>query len=61
MAGVSSVAAGAGESGAGETGDVPDEALGANFTCAAALVHPNGTEHVVEGVATGHLIRAPRG
>ncbi|GAA1960718.1 RdgB/HAM1 family non-canonical purine NTP pyrophosphatase [Catenulispora subtropica] len=44
-----------------QVGDVPDEALGAAFTCAAALVHPDGTEHVVEGVMTGHLVRAPRG
>jgi XTP/dITP diphosphohydrolase len=44
-----------------QVGDVPDEALGANFTCAAALAHPDGSEHVVEGVVTGHLIRAPRG
>ncbi|GAA2044846.1 RdgB/HAM1 family non-canonical purine NTP pyrophosphatase [Catenulispora yoronensis] len=41
--------------------DVPDEALAANFTCAAALVHPDGTEHVVEGVVTGRLVRDPRG
>jgi XTP/dITP diphosphohydrolase len=41
--------------------DVPDEHLGANFTCAAALALPAGPEHVVEGVVTGHLIRAPRG
>lgn len=41
--------------------DVPDNALGANFTCAAALVHPDGTEHVVEGVVTGRLVREPRG
>jgi XTP/dITP diphosphohydrolase len=44
-----------------QVADVPDEALGANFTCAAALVTPDGSEHVVEGVVTGHLIRAPRG
>jgi XTP/dITP diphosphohydrolase len=44
-----------------QVADVPDEALGANFTCAAALVYPDGTEHVVEGVVTGHLIRVPRG
>ena len=44
-----------------QVADVPDEALAANFTCAAALVTPDGTEHVVEGVVTGHLIRAPRG
>ncbi|NUP50686.1 MAG: RdgB/HAM1 family non-canonical purine NTP pyrophosphatase [Catenulispora sp.] len=41
--------------------DVPDPDLGANFTCAAALVHPDGTEHVVEGVMTGRLVRVPRG
>jgi XTP/dITP diphosphohydrolase len=41
--------------------DVPDEALAANFTCAAALAYPDGTEHVVEGVVTGHLVRTPRG
>jgi XTP/dITP diphosphohydrolase len=44
-----------------QVGDVPDEHLGANFTCAAALVLPDGTEHVVEGVVVGHLVRAPRG
>jgi len=44
-----------------QVADVPDEALGANFTCAAALVAPDGAEHVVEGVVTGRLIRAPRG
>jgi len=44
-----------------QVADVPDEALGANFTCAAALAHPDGTEHVVEGVVTGHLVRVPRG
>ncbi|MEY9934731.1 XTP/dITP diphosphohydrolase [Catenulispora sp. GP43] len=44
-----------------QVADVPDEALGANFTCAAALVQPDHTEHVVSGVVTGHLIRAPRG
>lgn len=41
--------------------DVPDERRGANFTCAAALVTPSGTEHVVLGRVTGHLLRAPRG
>jgi XTP/dITP diphosphohydrolase len=44
-----------------QVADVPDAALAANFTCAAALVLPDGTEHVVEGVMAGHLIRAPRG
>ena len=41
--------------------DVPDERLGAAFVCAAALVLPDGTEHVVEGRVEGSLIRAPRG
>jgi XTP/dITP diphosphohydrolase len=41
--------------------DVPDERLGAAFVCAAALVLPDGTEHVVEGRVDGSLIRAPRG
>jgi XTP/dITP diphosphohydrolase len=41
--------------------DVPDEFLGANFACAAALVLPDGTEHVVEGVMAGSLVRVPRG
>jgi XTP/dITP diphosphohydrolase len=41
--------------------DVPDERRGANFTCAAALVHPDGSSHVVLGQVHGHLIRAPRG
>jgi XTP/dITP diphosphohydrolase len=41
--------------------DVPDERRGGRFLCAAALVLPGGDEHVVEGVVTGRLIRAPRG
>ena len=41
--------------------DVPDERRGANFTCAAALVNPDGTSQVVMGVVTGQLIRTPRG
>jgi XTP/dITP diphosphohydrolase len=41
--------------------DVPDERLGAAFVCAAALVLPGGTEHVVEGRMPGRLIRARRG
>jgi XTP/dITP diphosphohydrolase len=44
-----------------QVADVPDEALTATFTCAAALVQPDGAEHAVEGVVTGRLIRAPRG
>jgi XTP/dITP diphosphohydrolase len=41
--------------------DVPDERRGANFTCAAALVCPDGTSQVVLGEVTGQLIRTPRG
>ena len=44
-----------------QVGDVPDGLLGASFRCAAALVLPDGTEHVVEGRVVGHLIREPRG
>jgi XTP/dITP diphosphohydrolase len=44
-----------------QVADVPDERRGARFVCAAALVLPGGAEHVVEGVVTGQLIRAPRG
>jgi XTP/dITP diphosphohydrolase len=41
--------------------DVPDERRGAQFVCAAALVLPDGREHVSEGVVTGRLVREPRG
>lgn len=41
--------------------DVPDDHRQAAFVCAAALVLPNGSEHVVEGRQPGVLIRAPRG
>jgi XTP/dITP diphosphohydrolase len=41
--------------------DVPDERRGAQFVCAAALVLPDGREHVSKGVVTGRLIREPRG
>jgi len=44
-----------------QTADVPDEARGANFTCAAALALPSGAERVVEGRVDGVLIRTPRG
>jgi XTP/dITP diphosphohydrolase len=44
-----------------QTTDVPDEARGANFTCAAALALPSGEERVVEGRVDGVLIRTPRG
>jgi XTP/dITP diphosphohydrolase len=45
----------------GQLADVPDERRGAAFVCAAALVVPDGAEHVVEGVMPGSVIRAPRG
>jgi XTP/dITP diphosphohydrolase len=41
--------------------DVPDEHLGANFTCAAAVATPSGQERVVEGRVLGRLVRTPRG
>ncbi|GAA4598349.1 XTP/dITP diphosphohydrolase [Actinoplanes octamycinicus] len=44
-----------------QIGDVGDEHRGAAFVCAAALVLPNGREHLVEGRQTGRLLRARRG
>ncbi len=41
--------------------DVPEERRGAQFVCAAALVLPDGQEHVSEGVVRGSLAREPRG
>lgn len=41
--------------------DTPDERLGARFLCAAALVAPDGTEIVHEGIMPGRLVREPRG
>lgn len=41
--------------------DVPDAHRGAEFTCAAALVTPDGFEHVETGVMRGRLTTAPRG
>jgi XTP/dITP diphosphohydrolase len=41
--------------------DVPDERRGARFRCAAALVLPDGREHVAEADIGGSLIREPRG
>ncbi|WP_107771423.1 RdgB/HAM1 family non-canonical purine NTP pyrophosphatase [Nocardioides sediminis] len=41
--------------------DVPDERRGAHFTCAVALVHPDGRELVVEGRMDGRIIREVRG
>ena len=44
-----------------QVSDVPDERRGAQFVCAAALVLPNGREHISEGVVRGSLVREPRG
>lgn len=41
--------------------DVPDAHRGAQFVCAAALVTPEGTEHVETGVLRGVLLREPAG
>lgn len=41
--------------------DVPDEHRGAAFVCAAALVTPDGFEHVETGELRGRLAREPRG
>ncbi len=41
--------------------DVGDEQRGGAFVCAAALVLPNGREHLVEGRQTGRILRGPRG
>ena len=41
--------------------DVPDEHRAAAFVCAAALVHPDGAQHVELGQLRGSLERAPRG
>ena len=40
---------------------VPSDRRSASFVCAAAYVHPDGTEFVVEGVMNGSLIDSPRG
>lgn len=44
-----------------QIGDVADHQRGAAFVCAAALVLPNGREHLVEGRQAGRLLRARRG
>lgn len=41
--------------------DVPDARRTAHFTCAVALVHPDGRELVVEGRMDGRVIREVRG
>jgi XTP/dITP diphosphohydrolase len=45
----------------GQVADVPDEHLGAEFVCAAALAFPDGREYVTHGRQPGRLIREPRG
>ena len=44
-----------------QIGDVPDDHRGGSFVCAAALVLPNGREHLVEGRQPGRILRARRG
>jgi len=44
-----------------QLGDVPEERRAAAFVCAAALVAPDGAEHVVEARMPGVIIDAPRG
>ncbi|MCA2215419.1 RdgB/HAM1 family non-canonical purine NTP pyrophosphatase [Jidongwangia harbinensis] len=41
--------------------DVGEDHRGGAFVCAAALVLPNGREHLVEGRQTGRILRARRG
>jgi XTP/dITP diphosphohydrolase len=41
--------------------DVPDERRTAHFTCAVALVLPDGTVRVVEGRMDGRVVREARG
>jgi XTP/dITP diphosphohydrolase len=41
--------------------DVDDAHRGGAFVCAAALVLPNGREHLVEGRQTGRILRQRRG
>lgn len=44
-----------------QVSDTPEQRLGAQFVCAAAVVTPDGREHVVEGEMPGRLARMPRG
>ena len=41
--------------------DIAPEHRGARFTCAAALVTPDGVEHVEVGHLVGRLVSVPRG
>jgi XTP/dITP diphosphohydrolase len=45
----------------GQISDVPDQHRGGAFLCAAALVLPNGREHLVEGRQAGKILRSRRG
>ena len=45
----------------GQLADVPDERRGAGFVCAAALVTPEGAEHVLERTWRGRVIHEKRG
>jgi XTP/dITP diphosphohydrolase len=45
----------------GQLADVPDERRGAAFVCAAALVTPDGAEHVLEREWRGTVVREKRG
>jgi XTP/dITP diphosphohydrolase len=44
-----------------QIGDVAEEHRGGAFVCAAALVMPNGREHLVEGRQSGRILREMRG
>ena len=44
-----------------QLGDIAPEHRCARFVCAAALVTPEGVEHVVRGELVGTLLTAPRG
>lgn len=44
-----------------QLGDIAPEHRGARFVCAAALVTPDGFEHVETGALEGALATAPRG
>jgi XTP/dITP diphosphohydrolase len=41
--------------------DVPTAERTARFVCAAAIVLPDGREHVVRGTMEGHVVDEPRG
>jgi XTP/dITP diphosphohydrolase len=45
----------------GQLADVPDERRGAAFVCAAALVTPEGGEHVLRAEWRGTVVREERG